>query len=698
MQGGLTEELMPVAGPELSALLLEMRAIRQFALDLSRGDLNQELLVKGQLAGSLKALQANLRHLTWQVQQVARGDMNQRVEFMGEFSQAFNIMLDNLREARDALQASEARYRSIVVTSPDDITIINLDNLIEYVSPAALQMFGYEQEGELISKSIFDLVAPPDRTALQTIFEQLLQGQHSGQFEFRALCKNGSLLDVDVRSDIIRTPVGEPSQVLLLIRDISARKAMERCLAENEARYRLLAENANDVIWTMDLLGRFTYVSPAVKRLRGYTPEEVIQQTIEEALTPASAEIARSALAYLMARMAAGESIDGGRFELEQPVKGGGTVWTETMINPMVDDAGAFIGLLGVTRDISEQRQAKLAELEQRTLAEALRDSAAALNSALGLEQVLEVILHNVERVVPHDTVDVMLLDEKGVARVERAHGYDNFKPGSREFVQSLRLPLAEIANLRQMAESRQPLIIENILNYSWLETPNTMWVRSHLGAPILVDNEVVGFIVLLSARVGFFNAEQANRLQAFANQAAVAIQKARLFEQLNMLATIDSLTNIANRRYFFERAELEFERALRYNKPLSALMLDIDNFKIINDTYGHAVGDQILKDVAAVCTRSLRKLDLLGRYGGEEFALLLPETNCVAAVEAAERLRRTIAAERFHIKQGALSLTVSIGVVELSPRVSSFRSLLDLADEALYQAKNNGRNQVVFY
>jgi diguanylate cyclase (GGDEF)-like protein len=246
------------------------------------------------------------------------------------------------------------------------------------------------------------------------------------------------------------------------------------------------------------------------------------------------------------------------------------------------------------------------------------------------------------------------------------------------------------------MAETRLPCLVEDLEQYTWVHTVTTNWARSHLGAPILVNGKAEGFFILLSAQKGFFNTEHANRLQGFADQAAIAIEKAHLFQQMNELATIDPLTNVYNRRYFFNQAEIEMARAKRYGRPLSALMLDIDHFKRVNDTYGHSIGDQVLQGVAQRCQHVMRKNDLLGRYGGEEFAVILPETHLMEGKKMAERLRRVISEQPFETLRGSIEITISIGVADYHFGVPSAPAMLDLADQALYQAKQAGRNCVI--
>lgn len=164
---------------------------------------------------------------------------------------------------------------------------------------------------------------------------------------------------------------------------------------------------------------------------------------------------------------------------------------------------------------------------------------------------------------------------------------------------------------------------------------------------------------------------------------------------ELTRQATIDSLTGLANRRHFMERGNDEIERARRYHLPLTLLLLDIDHFKQINDRFGHPAGDKLLQVIAQACQSNARNVDLPGRLGGEEFALLMPETSAIAARLAAERLRRAITAIPPALSGVPHQVTASFGIVALKSYDTSVDSLLARADTALYRAKNGGRNRV---
>jgi|GEM_PF-2414057 len=165
--------------------------------------------------------------------------------------------------------------------------------------------------------------------------------------------------------------------------------------------------------------------------------------------------------------------------------------------------------------------------------------------------------------------------------------------------------------------------------------------------------------------------------------------------EKLNILATIDFLTDIYNRREFFRLADRELERAQRYHHCTALLVLDLDYFKKINDAHGHAVGDETLKRFCSLCSDALREQDFMGRLGGEEFAVLLPVSNAEAAIQVAERIRINIEAARISTPTEPLCFTVSIGVTESLEGEILLKELFDRADKALYQSKNNGRNRV---
>ncbi len=165
--------------------------------------------------------------------------------------------------------------------------------------------------------------------------------------------------------------------------------------------------------------------------------------------------------------------------------------------------------------------------------------------------------------------------------------------------------------------------------------------------------------------------------------------------EEIYRMTITDGLTQVANKRYLLEFLDREIARTIRYGRPLSVIMLDLDHFKTVNDSFGHLAGDFILKEVCDKLSRMVRKEELLARYGGEEFVIALPETNLSTACTIAEKARRTIEKHAFSFAETKIAVTVSLGCAELSPMAADPVSFLQAADQKLYQAKHRGRNCV---
>ncbi|NTV36071.1 MAG: diguanylate cyclase, partial [Anaerolineaceae bacterium] len=322
-----------------------------------------------------------------------------------------------------------------------------------------------------------------------------------------------------------------------------------------------------------------------------------------------------------------------------------------------------------------------------------LQDTAALLNSSLKFNEIIDRILDNVGKVVPHDAANIMLI-ENGKTRVIAYNGYKEM--GVEEFINKASYDVHEIPTFSKMFFEKEPSIITNTQgNSNWKTNPESSMVRSFIGAPIISRDQVIGFINLDSFSADFFTTTHAARLKTFADQAGVAVEKAQLYEEIQQLAITDDLTGVLNRRGLFTQGAHETERSLRFSRPLCALMLDIDHFKFVNDRYGHPAGDQILKQLAGKCRKCIREVDVLGRYGGEEFVILLLECEIDKAEKIAERIRAAIEATHFQSTNEEISITISIGVAAMKPEIKDFEKLVSLADQALYQAKQKGRNNV---
>jgi diguanylate cyclase (GGDEF)-like protein len=207
------------------------------------------------------------------------------------------------------------------------------------------------------------------------------------------------------------------------------------------------------------------------------------------------------------------------------------------------------------------------------------------------------------------------------------------------------------------------------------------------------VQGELIGVLNLSHPKAKAFHDDHLRMLILIAGQSAGVIQRFLMYEEMARLAITDDLTGLCNRRHFLERVNAEIDRARRYDLTFSLAMLDIDHFKVVNDSHGHALGDRILADMGRLLRKSARSSDLAARYGGEEFVVMMPMTGGTQAQLAGERLREMVAAHTFPRRK---KLTVSVGLAGYPEDATTLEELLRRADASLYEAKRTGRNCVV--
>lgn len=245
-----------------------------------------------------------------------------------------------------------------------------------------------------------------------------------------------------------------------------------------------------------------------------------------------------------------------------------------------------------------------------------------------------------------------------------------------------------------EVFNSGKPRLIQNVRKDKTFEFRDADRgnMRSLVCVPLMIKDSAIGVMNIVNRRDGLFSSEDLQTALTMANQAAVVIEKARLFN----LATVDGLTGLVVHRHFQAKMEEEFRRARRYSKPLAYMMTDIDHFKKFNDTWGHQIGDMVLREVAKIVRDNARDTDIAARYGGEEFGVILPETDYEGAMLLAERLRQRVESAAFAGPKGDLKVTLSIGVSTM-PRLQPETALemIKFADDALYICKHNGRNRV---
>jgi diguanylate cyclase (GGDEF)-like protein len=246
-----------------------------------------------------------------------------------------------------------------------------------------------------------------------------------------------------------------------------------------------------------------------------------------------------------------------------------------------------------------------------------------------------------------------------------------------------------------------RPLLVEQGHNAQSDALMQVVGAASALVVPLFVSNRVMGSLQLFRTRTDHpFTKEDAQLLWILSLVAENLLTREYANEGLLRFAFTDYLTGLRTRGYFEQQLELEFKRAERKQQKFALLMIDIDHFKVLNDTFGHHVGDQLLRDVTSILMKDMREVDTVARYGGEEFVIILPETTETGAVFVAQRLRRAVDQAKFFAgsPHSVQHLTISIGVAVYDTDAQFKRDMIEFADAALYAAKHAGRNRVMCY
>lgn len=343
--------------------------------------------------------------------------------------------------------------------------------------------------------------------------------------------------------------------------------------------------------------------------------------------------------------------------------------------------------VLTLSRAIPDVMHEKKASEKKLSELEIIQKITNLLNSTFDLEKIFKSIITFVYDSSIGDASDVLIFENDGNKRylintVDIPRHYLNFED---KIVDELR-------------QNEELVFVPLIKGDERFESDiNLNIYSSMMSLPLKIKDKIIGTLNIYSNSIDKLK-DNTNFLTIIANQSALAIQNARQYAKIKQLAITDKLTNMYNRRYFMELLKSEIERGRRTKKPLSLAILDIDNFRDYNNAHGHLVGDKLLMEFSAILKKSIRNIDTAGRYGGEEFVVLLPESNPQDAAIVAERIRKSLEENYFEGEedQPLGSVTVSVGVATCLNSSLDHQELLKEADKALYKAKETGKNKVV--
>ncbi|RNC67595.1 MAG: GGDEF domain-containing protein [Desulfuromonadales bacterium] len=343
--------------------------------------------------------------------------------------------------------------------------------------------------------------------------------------------------------------------------------------------------------------------------------------------------------------------------------------------------------------ECSPESKIQLLEAEVLALRD-LIDVARAVVSTLDLDQVLQIILTSAMRFAETPAGSIALYDT--IRSELTLHAHKGLTP---EFVKTERWGLHPGGLTERVLTGGEILFVNDTAQTPFFTNPIALaeGIRSLVCIPLKVQSRVVGILYLDDFVPREFDQEKLKLLSVLSSFAAMAIENAQLHRRTRLMAITDSLTGLYNHRYFQQVFGRELNRASRYGKPLSIVMMDVDDFKKFNDTYGHLHGDKVLAAMGDILEDALRDSDSAFRYGGEEFVVLLPETELPSALQVAERLREIVERKSVEVLKGIVphGVTVSIGVAAF-PRDGETRGeLFKSVDDLLYRAKEFGKNRV---
>lgn len=570
-------------------------------------------------------------------------------------------------KAQEALKDSEAELRALFASMQDSVLVIDRNGYYRSIAPTNAQKY-YIRPEDVIGKHLSALF-PENKVAefLDAIAKVLDTGETMHlQYE----------IIVNGQSPWFESSISAMGNdmTIWVARDITERKKIESALVRSELAYRMLFENMPIGLYRTSIEGEIRDANPALLRMFGSSDAQMLGKKAKDFYRdPATNEKFKELISKSGSLSA---------FEAEYTREDGTIFWAEDYVRIVQNENGQPEYYEGSLIDITDRKQAeanlKEREAQYRLLAERAADVVWVLDMTTMKFKYVSPSIENLlgykaEEMIGLTMDDFVLPDS--LAEI-LAHAPDRVQ----------RFLAGDMTAGRQIDQVEQRHKDGSIVT---VEISSTFVLNEKS------ELEAIGVSRDVTRRK---QAEDALRHTNLSLQTAHK-ELQQMFEHEQVLARTDGLTQLYNRRYFFELATREFASSKRYQRSLTVILFDIDGFKTANDTFGHALGDEILKQISQAARLQIREVDILARYGGDEFTILLPETNSEQAFITAERIRKSV--EGTHIKAGTASISVSLslGVAEIIPAQDrSFEDLIRRADKALYQAKQQGKNHTAIY
>ena len=586
------------------------------------------------------------------------------------------------REARE----NQIRTQAILGAIPDMIFVIAQNGVIRecYISEAFSK---HKKPGDYLGKNYLELLPPEQQDVVKDYMNKIITEQIPKIFKYPV--KHGNKFRFYETRGM---PLSEEDEILFIIRDITQQVEAEKALKESEARYRDLINGIADAVLLTDLEGVITFVNEKAREVfNSSAPENLLGTNLYD-LVP---EDQRQDLKKQIKRL----NLYGGDTAILLDIfKENCTFPGEISISLTYDHAAAPSGYIFVIRDVTERVRAE----EELTLAnEKLRETVARLEeinretlihnemndlmqSSLKIEEAYAVIAQYAEELYEDQSGALLRLNDTHTL-LEIVAAWGEIHPDELIF------PSDQCWALRR---GRMHVVPDE--NYRLrCEHHSLPRYESYLCVPLIAQGKTFGILYQqVKGKENLARFEQMTK--TFSERIALALANLELGESLRMQSIRDPLTGLFNRRYMEETLERELRRAVRYKRPLGLLMLDLDHFKEVNDTYGHSAGDLLLEKLGGYLQSHIRKEDVACRYGGDEFIIILPESSLTESQKRAEQLRLGINQIIVQYKNQPLrSVEVSIGVTGYPDHADTSEAIMQIVDDALFKGKKGGRNRV---
>jgi len=602
------------------------------------------------------------------------------------------------KQAEDALRMSEMKYRLLTEFTADVVWVLNLTTgKFTYISPSVFQLRGITAE-EAMLETLEDSLTPESivvvKEAIEKNIKNFIEHPEIPNYyinEVQQFCKNGQIIWLEVSTQYRYSHTGD-IEIVGVSRNIEERKKSENALRASEEKFKTMIETSPDGIAITTLDGTIQFVTAKIVSMWGYdSADELIGRNTMEFVHSSYHEKA----IFLITEMFSGNLTGAAEYLMVR--KDGSHFYSEANANILRDAQNNPVSVLYIERDITERKR----------IEEALKENAAELES---INRQLEVSIGSANEMAVHavQAEEIMRESETRYRAVfdtandaiisgDSAGNIVDWNPGAERVFGYLKAeacgqPLTLLLPARHQAA-----------HLSGMERVKTGGAKHVIGRTVELEgrrqdgSEFPLEISLSEWQAGdrlFFSAV----IRDITERKRLAERASVLKEELQQQASTDELTGIFNRRHFQQLALGELKRANRLKRSLAVVLIDIDHFKHVNDTFGHAAGDQALLAFAKICQKNIREIDVFARFGGDEFALLLPEANYEQAYVVVERIRKAVTAQSIDLDGKLVSITISSGVANLSDAEETFDKLLSHADQALYRAKEAGRNKVVGY